>query len=102
VVWSLKFFFAHIKRIHSSYRHFFESEDEDREPPETDTEDTTQMAPSEATARFYFQLTYQLASEDITKIEQLNELNLYLCLTTAALIKDRIIQQQNELKKMKK
>lgn len=102
MVWSFDFFFASAKRVHNAYRHFFESEDEDRELPETTEEDTTEMAPSETAARFYFELTYQLASEDITKIDQLNEMNMYLCLSTASLIKDRIIKQQNELKKQKK
>ena len=100
MVRGFNFFFANLKRIHNAYRQFFESEDEDRELPETPEEDTPQMAPSETTARFYFELTYQLASEDITKIEQLNDMNMYLCLSTASLIKDRIIKQQNEMKKM--
>ena len=102
MVRGFNFFFANIKRIHNAYRHFFESEDEDREVPETPEEDTTEMAPSETTARFYFELTYQLSTEDITKIEQLNDMNMYLCLSTASLIKDRVIKQQNEIKQMKK
>jgi hypothetical protein len=56
------------------------------------------MAPSESTARFYFQLTYSLAKEDLTKFDRINEMNIYLCLNTASIMKDRIIQQQNELK----
>lgn len=58
------------------------------------------MAPSESAARFYFQLTYSLAKEDLTKFDRINESNLYLCLNTASLMKDRIVQQQNELKKI--
>lgn len=58
------------------------------------------MAPSEAAARFYFQLTYSLAKEDITKFDRINETNVYLCLNTASLMKDKIVQQQNELKKI--
>jgi hypothetical protein len=56
------------------------------------------MAPSESAARFYFQLTYSLAKEDLTKFDRINEMNIYLCLNTASMMKDRIIQQQNELK----
>ena len=56
------------------------------------------MAPSESAARFYFQLTYSLAKEDLTKFDRINEMNNYLCLNTASIMKDRIIQQQNELK----
>jgi hypothetical protein len=58
------------------------------------------MAPSQAAARFYFQLTYSLAKEDLTKFERINETNVYLCLNTASLMKDKIVQQQNELKKI--
>jgi len=45
-------------------------------------------------------VTLYIYIEDITKIEQLNEMNMYLCLSTASLIKDRIIKQQNEMKKL--
>lgn len=100
MVFHLKFFFAHLKRIHHTYKHFFESEDEDRETPETTEEDTPVISPSESTTRFYFELTYQLAKEDLTKWDQLLETNMYLCLSTASLIKDRIIKQQNEMKKL--
>lgn len=58
------------------------------------------MAPSEGAARFYFQLTMSLASDDLTKWERINETNAYLCLATAAMMKDKVIQQQNEIKKM--
>lgn len=70
------------------------------EDAETTEEDSTPMAPSEATARYYFELTYQLTGEDITKFDRLNDMNVYLCLNTASLIKDRVIKQQNELKKI--
>jgi len=58
------------------------------------------MVSSEAAARFYFELTFQLSNDDITKFDGLNKTNMYLCLNAASLIKDRIIQQQNELKKL--
>ncbi len=72
----------------------------DREKDSTVEEDTPIIPPSEATARYYFELTYQLCGEDITKFDRLNELNVYLCLNTASLIKDRIIKEKNELKKL--
>ena len=100
MVWCDDFFFANIKKVHQQYRNFFETEDEDREISIPDDDETPQMAPSESAIRFYFELTYQLAKEDITKIDQLNELNMYLCLHTASLLKDRAIKQQNELKKL--
>lgn len=63
-------------------------------------EDTPKLADSEAAARFYFELSFQLAQEDITKFDGLNQMNMYLCLNAASLLKDRAIQQQNELKKL--
>ncbi len=100
MVWLCQFFFSHRKRVHYQYRKFYESEDEANQVNETDNEDTPQMAPSEGAARFYFNLTYTLAKEDITKFERINDSNVYLCLNTASLIKDRIVQQKNELQKM--
>lgn len=100
MVLCLNFFFAHIKRVHHTYKHFFESEDENREVPETTEEDTTTMGATESTTRFYFELTYQLAKEDLTKFDRILETNMYLCLSTASLMKDRIIKQQNEMKKL--
>jgi hypothetical protein len=96
------FFFVNIKRVHQGYRNFYESENEDGEVSETDTEDTTEMAPTETAARFYFELSFTLAGEDLTKIEQLNKTNMYLCLNTASLIKDRLVKEQEELKKARK
>ena len=96
------FFFGNLKRIHRAYAKFFDSEDEDRETTETDSEDTPSLPPSQSAARFYFDLTYQLAKEDITKMDRLNELPLYLCLNTASLLKDRFIKHQNELKKLER
>lgn len=64
-------------------------------------EDTAQESSSMVVARYYFQLTYELANRDITKIEQVNQQSVYLCLNVASLIKDEIIQKNNELKKIK-
>lgn len=74
--------------------------DEDSKDNESGDEGAPQMAPSQATARFYYELTYKLANEDITKFETIDSLNVYLCLNTASLIKDRIIQEKNEIKKL--
>ena len=60
------------------------------------------MAPSESAARFYFEVSFQLANEDITKFDGLNNLNMYLCLNAASLLKDRVIAQENELKKLER
>jgi len=96
------FFFSNVYRIHKRYSNFFESEDNDREGTETSEEDTPKMAPSESAARFYFEVSFELVNGDITKYERLTETNMYLCLTAASLIKDRVIKQENELKKLKK
>jgi hypothetical protein len=95
------FFFAHKSSISRKYKEFFGGEEEVEQDTETDTEEVTQIPPSQATARFYFQLNYQLAKEDLTKFHQIEEMSVYLCLNTASLIKDRIISEQNEMKKLK-
>ena len=100
MVWSSHFFFSNIKNIHTKYREFFDYEEQDGETDGTDEENTTQMGATEATLRFYFQLTYELSNRDLTKIEQIENTNLYLCLNTASLMKDRIIQERNEMKKL--
>lgn len=68
---------------------------------QTDTQDSAYVPPSENTARFYFGLSYRLAKEDITKFEEIDNLSLYLCLNAASLVKDQIIKEQNELRKIK-
>jgi hypothetical protein len=102
LVWSCSVFFSHLKRIHYEFKQFFESEDDDRETNKTSEEDTPSMAPSQATARFYFELTFNLANQDITKHPLIDNSNMYLCLNAAALMKDRIIKEQNELKQHEK
>ena len=60
----------------------------------------TEMAPREAAARFYFQLTLSLSQEDLTKMSQINSLPVYLVLNTASIIKDERTREQNEIKKL--
>ena len=95
------FFFAYKSSISRKYKEFFGNEEQVETDIESDTEETTTIPPSEATARFYFQLTYQLAKEDLTKFHQIEDMSVYLCLNTASLIKDKIISEQNEMKKIK-
>lgn len=76
---------------------------EDGDPKEVDENNESevpQLPPSQAAARFYFELGVQLIGEDITKWDQLNDSNIYLCLNLASLLKDRAIKQQNELRKI--
>ena len=39
--------------------------------------------------------------EDITKFQQVEETNLYLCLNTASLMKEEVLKQKEEMRKMK-
>lgn len=102
MVWCINFFFAYVNNIHKKYGKFYESDDDATKDGEEGDEDTTKMGATEAAARFYFELTFQLAQGDITKIDSLNNLNMYLCLNAASLLKDRVIQEQNELKKLER
>ena len=96
------FFFNSRRNIHRQYQEFFgtnpdelpESDDGDTEAPEMDTKTTT--------ARFYFTLIYQLAKEDITKYSEITNMNLYLCLNTASLMKEKYEREKEEIEKMKK
>jgi|688.fasta_scaffold1162910_2 hypothetical protein len=101
MVWMFQFFFSYIKSIHLKYKEFFGTNEQDEQPVDEDVEVSPKISPSEATARFYFELTYKLSNDDITKFKQIDESGLYLCLNTASLIKDRITKEQNELKKLK-
>lgn len=64
--------------------------------------DTTKMGKKEAAFRYYFSITLNLAGEDITKINQIDELPLLLCLNTASMMKERVQKQNEEMKKMEK
>lgn len=64
--------------------------------------DSTEMASKENTVRFYFNLTYQLAGEDITKVQQMDDIPMYLCLNVAALLKERHDKEQEEIRKMER
>ena len=76
----------------------------DEQDEQTDNEgmdDVAEISPKQITARFYFNLSYLIAKEDITKLEHIEQMPVYLILNTASLIKDRNTQEQNELKKLK-
>lgn len=95
-----QFFFSHLKRIRYQYKSFFETEDENQSNQNQDSDDNTGEPPSQMAARFFFELTYQLAKEDLTKYDRISATNLYLCLNTASLMKDRVIKQENEMRKL--
>jgi hypothetical protein len=60
------------------------------------------MGKKEAAFRYYFSITLNLAGEDITKVNQIDELPLLLCLNTSSIMKERIEKQREEMKKMEK
>jgi lipoprotein NlpI len=65
-------------------------------------EDSPEVASKENTIRFYFSLTYQLAGEDVTKVQQMDDIPMYLCLNVAALMKERHDKEKEEIKKMER
>ena len=65
-------------------------------------DDTTPMDKKQSVIRFYFALTFQLAGEDITKMEQIDTQPLYLCLNISSLLKERYMKQKEELKQLEK
>lgn len=101
MVGCLSFFFGNRNHIHKLYQEFFEIEPEDDGDNNKGVEDTTEVDEKGSTARFYFTLTYRLAKEDITKLQQVEETNLYLCLNTASLMKEEVLKQKEEMRKMK-
>ena len=77
--------------------------DEQNQPDDNEgVGDTTKMGKKEAAFRYYFSITLNLAGEDITKINQIDELPLLLCLNTASMMKERVQKQNEEMKKMEK
>jgi hypothetical protein len=102
LVISQRFFFGSRKHIHQQYQGFFGTDPEDADKNDKLLEDDAEVDEKGSTARFYFTLTYQLAKEDITKFGEVENTNLYLCLSTASLMKDRADQQREEMRKMEK
>ena len=96
-----QFFFSNLRVIHYKYKEFFGSDPEDEQVDTEGVEDVTPIPKTEMVARFYFNLTYLLSGEDITKFEQIDNTSVYLCLNTASLIKDRIEQEKRQIEKMK-
>ena len=75
--------------------------DEQDEPTDNEgVDDDAPISPKQTAARFYFNLSYIIAKEDITKLEHIQQMPVYLILNIASLIKDKNIQEQNALKKL--
>jgi hypothetical protein len=97
----IHFFFANRRAIHYRFKNFFEYDEQDEQTEDTGVEDTPQIPPKEAAARFYFGLTLSIANEDITKLQQIENMSVYLVLNSASVLKDRRIKEQEEIKKLK-
>ena len=93
------FFFNRIN-LHKKYGGFFEYTEQDEREDDKDMEETPKISAKEATARFYFNLTYQLAKEDITKFEEVENMNLYLCLNVSSIMKERYLKEREQQRKM--
>jgi len=94
-------FFSRRKLVYEQYREFFEVGEENQSEDNAGVEGDAKIPPKEATARFYFSLTYQLAKEDITKMIDVENLPIFLCLNVAALMKERYEKEKMEMEKMK-
>lgn len=102
MVGSGQFFFSNKRNVYERYAEFFEYENENKQIDSEGVGDTSKVSATENTIRFYFALTYNLAKEDITKFQQIDELSLYLCLNISALVKERYLKEKQELDKLKK
>lgn len=101
MVWFSSGFFLHKQRVHKQYKEYFGVTDEDPQVEGEREERAPQMAPKEATARFYFNASLELAQNDITKLTHIDQLPIYLCLSTLARNKDIREAERRELEKIK-
>jgi hypothetical protein len=102
LVWGKQFFFSNRNNIYQQYKEFFDVDEQTQQEDTDGVGDTPKMGKKEAAFRYYFSITLNLAGEDITKINQIDELPLLLCLNTASIMKERMVKQNEELKKMEK
>jgi hypothetical protein len=102
LVWCKQFFFSNRNNIYQQYKEFFDVDEQNQPDDNEGVGDTTKMGKKEAAFRYYFSITLNLAGEDITKINQIDELPLLLCLNTASMMKERVQKQNEEMKKMEK
>jgi hypothetical protein len=100
VVGSCAVFFFNRSNIHKKYAGFFGVGEQDEQEDNEGVADDAKISQKEATARFYFNLTYQLAKEDITKFEQVENMNLYICLNVASIMKDKYERELEQHRKM--
>ena len=96
------FFFAGKHNIYQQFAEFFEYNEQSKPVDTEGVDDTPKMDKANATIRYYFNLTFNLAKEDITKMEQIDELSVYLCLSTLSLMKERFEKEMEEYRKVEK
>jgi len=95
-----QFFFFNRVNVHKKYGGFFEYAEQDEREDNDEMEQTPKIPAKEATARFYFNLTYQLAKEDITKFEEVENMNLFICLNVASIMKEKYLKELEQHRKM--
>ena len=101
MVWLVATFFFHKQQIHKQYKEYYGVPDEDLSSDGEGEESVPQMAPKEATARFYFTASLELCKNDITKMSHIDKLPIYLCLSTLSRNKDIRDAERRELEKLK-
>jgi hypothetical protein len=102
LVWGKQFFFSNRNNLYQQYKEFFGVDEQNQSDDNEGVGDTTKMGKKEAAFRYYFSITLNLAGEDITKINQIDELPVLLCLNTASFMKERADKQREEMKKIEK
>ena len=100
MVGSRTVFFFNRSNIHKKYGGFFGVGEPNESEDNEGMDDAPKISAKEATARFYFNLTYQLAKEDVTKIDEVINSNLYICLNVASIMKDRYERERDEQRKL--
>jgi hypothetical protein len=101
MVWVCILFFLSRKSIYYRYKEFFGTDEQVEQEDSDGISVPPPMGKKEASARFYFALSYQLAKENILNFEQIDSQSLYLCLNICSLEKDRYETQKRELQKLK-
>lgn len=101
MVWLCAVFFFHRNNIYKQYKEYFGVGDEDNKVDEDGDEDNPKLSKKEATARFYFAASVELANNDITKMKQIDSMPLYLCLNMLSRNKDIREIERREIEKLK-
>ena len=102
MVWGKQFFFSNRTNLYQQYKEFFGVDEQNQQDDNEGVGDTPKMGKKEAAFRYYFSITLNLAGEDITKMNTIDELPVLLCLNTASFMKERADKQREEMKKMEK